>query len=56
MEMLKKFRETHKLSQEKLARLLGVSMLSVYNWESGRRPVPSMLHLALETIEKNLGK
>ena len=56
MEMIKKFREKHKLSQEKLARLLGVSYLSVYNWETGRRPVPSMLHLALETIDKKLGE
>lgn len=56
MEMIKKFREKHNLSQEKLARMLDVSTASVYNWETGRRSVPSMLHLALDTIEKNLGK
>lgn len=56
MEMIKKFREKHNLSQEKLARLLDVSMASVYNWETGRRPIPPMLHLALETIEKKLGE
>ena len=39
------------LTQEDLARRLGVIRLTVARWETGSRSVPSFLSLALEALE-----
>lgn len=37
-EFLLRIRETAKITQEELALRLGVSEMSVWNWENGRNP------------------
>ena len=37
-EFLLRIRETAKITQEELALRLGVSEVSVWNWENGRNP------------------
>jgi DNA-binding transcriptional regulator YiaG len=39
------------ISQDGLARLLGVTRQTVYSWERGLRVPPAMLNLALRWIE-----
>ena len=53
---LKDFRESLSLTQEDLSKLLGVALNTVSRWELETRPIPSYLHLALETIKRNLEK
>ncbi len=48
---LKTWRKKLGLSQEKLARLLGSHRVSIAQWETGRRGIPSFLPLALEALE-----
>lgn len=45
-ETIYKYRVTHKLSQEQLAHLIGVSVFSVCRWEK-RRNYPSQTTLKL---------
>lgn len=49
---LRDWRKTHRLSQQKLADLLGVRWLTVQRWEAGTCGVPPYLHLALERLEQ----
>jgi transcriptional regulator with XRE-family HTH domain len=42
------------LSQEKLARLLGSHRVSIAQWETGRRGIPTFLPLALEALEHRI--
>jgi transcriptional regulator with XRE-family HTH domain len=49
---LKKFRETHKLSQSDLARLLDTSRSNVNRWESGERNIKSKM---VPTISEKTG-
>jgi DNA-binding transcriptional regulator YiaG len=53
---LKAWRKQWGLSQEKLARLLGSHRVSIAQWETGRRRIPSFLPLALEALENRLSK
>ena len=46
------WRETAKLSQAGLARLLHVDKQTVWRWEHGDRSIPSYLRLALHSLEK----
>jgi len=39
------------LTQESLAKALGVSRVSVARWETGVRAIPSFLPLTLEALE-----
>ncbi len=48
---LKEWRRMRGLTQEDLARRLGVIRLTVARWETGSRSVPSFLSLALEALE-----
>jgi len=42
-------------SQEKLARELGVSLMSIHRWESGKGvPKQEVVHKALEMLEKKV--
>lgn len=49
---LKTFRETHKLSQSDLARLLETSRSNVNRWESGERNIEAQ---KVPTISKKTG-
>lgn len=40
------------LTAEELATRLGVSRVTVWRWEQGKRAIPSMLDLALQTLER----
>ena len=49
---LKARREALRLTQTKLAEMLGVTANTIARWERSERGIPSMLTLALETIER----
>jgi DNA-binding XRE family transcriptional regulator len=51
---LRRFRAKHKLRQEDLAQLLGVTRLTVARWEVSLRPTPPYLSLALEGLALHL--
>ena len=51
-QQLREWRRTRYLSQPNLAELLGVSTNTVNRWEVGETKVPSFLHLALETLDR----
>ena len=55
-KQLRQRRSALRLTQQKLADLLGVKKNSVYRWESGLLSVPPYLHLALIGLEKTIGK
>jgi transcriptional regulator with XRE-family HTH domain len=50
-EDLKKWRRRNGYSQAKLAKVLGVAMMTVSRWETGLRSNPVFLNLALKWIE-----
>jgi DNA-binding transcriptional regulator YiaG len=51
---LKEWRRKWKLSQEALARLLKTHRITITQWETNRRKIPSFLHLALKGLEGEL--
>lgn len=53
-EELVNWRIKHKLRQEDLAQLLGITRVSVNRWENGTRQIPSFLHWALESVSRYL--
>ncbi|MCL5123045.1 MAG: helix-turn-helix domain-containing protein [Deltaproteobacteria bacterium] len=53
---LQEWRRKRGLTQEGLARRLGVIRLTVARWETGTRAIPSFLPLALEALENRLKK
>lgn len=55
-EELRRRREALGMSQEALARALGVSRQSVYMWERGRTPLPGLLAAALRWVEHEQAK
>lgn len=53
---LKEWRRKRGLTQEGLARLLGVIRLTVARWETETRAIPSFLPLALEALANRMQK
>jgi DNA-binding XRE family transcriptional regulator len=53
---LKMWRKHTGYSQGKLAKILGVTPLTVSRWERGERKIPPFLHLALECVGKRGGE
>jgi DNA-binding XRE family transcriptional regulator len=51
---LKMWRKKWQLTQEKLAGMLGAHRVTIAQWETGRRTIPSYLPLALEALEMQL--
>jgi transcriptional regulator with XRE-family HTH domain len=49
---LKAWRVARRLTQPALAERLGVSVMTLWRWESGDHTVPPYLHLALERLEQ----
>ena len=54
MAWLRDWRKAHKLSQQKLAELLGVTWLTVQRWEAGHISAPPYLHYTLRGLEQEL--
>jgi DNA-binding transcriptional regulator YiaG len=50
-EELKRHREVLGMTQDDLARELGVKMMTVSRWERGVYPIPRHIALAIEAIE-----
>ena len=53
---LKKWRGRNDYSQAKLAKALGVAVMTVSRWETGLRSIPVFLNLALNWLEYEGGK
>lgn len=53
---LQKWRKRTGYSQGRLAKVLGVTPLTVSRWERGERKIPSFLHLALRCLELEGGE
>lgn len=48
------WRKHHRLSQTRLAELLGVTLLTVHRWEVGIQHAPAYVHLALRELDRQL--
>jgi DNA-binding transcriptional regulator YiaG len=55
-EELKAWRKTYGISQDELATLLEVHVMSVSKWERGEHEIPGFLHLALDTLARDRRK
>ncbi|MEW6386313.1 MAG: helix-turn-helix transcriptional regulator [Thermodesulfobacteriota bacterium] len=56
---LKSWRQGWKVTQARLAKMLGVHRVTIAKWESGARGIPPFLPLALKALEfemKEAGK
>jgi DNA-binding XRE family transcriptional regulator len=53
---LQDWRKIRGLQQDDLATMLGVTQAAVSYWESGSYPIPAWLALALETVDRRLGR
>jgi transcriptional regulator with XRE-family HTH domain len=53
---LKKWRKEHKVSQQRLADLLGVAQNTIARWETGARKIPPFLQWALKGLEVEIRK
>lgn len=53
---LKQWRSANGYSQAKLARMLGVAVMTISRWETGARTIPAFLHLALRCLELEGGE
>jgi DNA-binding XRE family transcriptional regulator len=51
---LRRWRKAHRLSQTRLAELLGVTLLTIHRWETGIYHAPPFLPLALDELERRL--
>ena len=47
---LKELREKKGLTREDLASMIGVSLVSIYNWESGKRRMHKVFQKKIEKI------
>jgi len=48
------WRKLRRINQRELATILGISHITVANWERGLYEVPRYLHLALEAVDTRL--
>ena len=48
------WRANHGLTQKEAAKLLGVSVRTVENWEQGRNPPPETVMLLMSFIDKEM--
>ena len=55
-EDLKNWRKRWGVTQNELARLLGIYQETVSRWERGKRGIPSHLSLALDALEHQFEK
>jgi DNA-binding XRE family transcriptional regulator len=54
-EELKSWRQRWKITQGKLAGMIGVHRVTIAKWEAGNRSIPPFLHLALKAlVSKNM--
>jgi len=53
---IRAWRHAHGLTQEQLAKHLGVVWLTVQRWETGKRDAPSFLWLALDRLDQLLAE
>lgn len=53
---LKQWRVDSGYTQAKLARVLGVAVMTISRWETGTRTIPAFLHLALRCLELKGGE
>jgi len=56
MNHIKQFRMKHKLTRKELARLVGVSLNTIYLWETGRRNPSKPAQILLSKIKQELEK
>jgi len=56
MNHIKQFRMKHKLTRKELARLMGVSLNTIYLWETGRRNPSKTAQILLSKIKQELEK
>ena len=49
------WRNEHRLTQDKLASMLGVTKACISRWESGKRHIPAFLHIALKCLKVKKG-
>jgi DNA-binding transcriptional regulator YiaG len=54
MSPIRVWRKGHRLSQTRLAELLGVTLLTVHRWEVGIQHAPAYIHLALRELDRQL--
>lgn len=50
-EEFRKIRDEIRMTQEKMARQLGISSQSVSRYERGREPIPKYIELAVKQLE-----
>lgn len=49
------WRKKHGLTQDKLASLLGITKPCISQWESGKRKIPTFLHITLKCLKVKKG-
>jgi transcriptional regulator with XRE-family HTH domain len=49
---LKRWRARHQITQDELAKLLSVNIMTVSRWERGLQTAPAFLRLALESLAR----
>jgi DNA-binding transcriptional regulator YiaG len=52
---LETWRDGHGLTQEQLAKHLGVTKACISRWESGKRQIPAFLHITLKCLKVKKG-
>ncbi|MGA2464676.1 MAG: helix-turn-helix domain-containing protein [Thermodesulfobacteriota bacterium] len=54
--MIRQFRKKYGLTQRRLAELMGVTITTIYSWESGRRNPGGPAKILLAKVEEELEK
>ena len=49
---VKGIRKSYGMTQAAFAQFVGVKVMTVYTWETGRRKIPKMLDILIQLIEK----